>query len=52
MKKGEHTSYTHLRTQGKSKYCQSCSKETEELFEVPFDKYNTIKVCADCRDKT
>jgi len=33
------------------RYCQKCGKEQEELFEIQFNSYNTIKVCRSCRDK-
>ena len=34
---------------GQSKYCQRCQKETDQFFEVPFDKYTTMKICESCK---
>lgn len=43
----------HIKTRPdrSSKYCQSCGKPNGQLFLVPLNKIDEIKVCKDCFDK-
>jgi len=41
-------------TTGESRYCQSCGKESHELFEVTHknQKINQLQCCKNCKDQS